>query len=94
MLDSFFKNVPGLPGNFTKKCFFVNIAKFLRTAFSVYRVLGQTSLVAASKHINGNSNVRVFDHINKFMNVFLRISEKKIVQKGFSSLGKLQFDIV
>ena len=75
--------------------FSVNIAKILRT---VYR----TRLVTASERINGKHKrhdflsvfiptlyVMIFDHINKFITVFLNTvsHNKKILQKGFSSLG-------
>ena len=73
----------------------MNVAKFLRTVF--YR----TRLVAASERINGKHKrhdflsifiptlyVMIFDHISKFINVFLNTvcHNKKILQKGYSSL--------
>ena len=75
--------------------FYVNITKFLRTVF--YR----TRLVAASERINEKHKrndflgifiptlyVMIFDHINKFINVFLNTvsHNKKILQKGVSPL--------
>ena len=75
--------------------FSVNVVKFLRKVF--YR----TRPVATSERINGKHKrhdflsifiptlyVMIFDHINKFINVFLNTvsHSKQILQKGFSSL--------
>ena len=63
-----------------RRCFSVNVATFLRLVFIEH------FWWLLLKALMENTNVMIFNHINKFINVFLSISQQKVLQKGFSSL--------
>ena len=59
------------------RCFSVNIAKFLRTVFFKEHVWWLLLNTLMEK-----TNVILFDHTNKFINVFLSILQQKNITKG------------
>ena len=63
-----------------RRCFSVNVATFLRLVFIEH--FWWLLLNALME----NTNVMIFNHINKFINVFLSIAQQKVLQKRFSSL--------